>query len=253
MKTTKEEIKNKRIGTVVKNITGYEMKCIGYRNSMDIDVLFLNNGYIVKNIQWNNFIRGKVKYRNIDEDEYYKSITTTKEYYTWYQMIRRCLNEKIKEDKPTYKDVACCDEWLYFENFYDWLHSQENFKIWKDLKWSAIDKDIFIKGNKVYSPDTCCLVPVNVNNLFVKHDALRGDYPIGVSQIGEKYSAKCTNPFECRVVFIGMYDTINEAFEAYKEYKENIIKEIADIEYNKGTITRKCRDAMYAYKVEIDD
>lgn len=31
---------------------------------------------------------------------------------------------------------------------------------------SALDKDIFIKGNKVYGPDTCCLVPIRVNALL---------------------------------------------------------------------------------------
>lgn len=121
------------------------------------------------------------------------------------------------------------------------------------MKWSAIDKDILIKGNKIYSPETCCLVPVNVNNLFVKHDSLRGDYPIGVFLENDKYVAKCTNSIVGKSIRIGLYDTVEEAFNAYKKYKENLIKEIADIEYNNGTITKKCRDAMYLYKVEIND
>lgn len=55
------------------------------------------------------------------------------------------------------------------------------------------------------------------------------------------------------IVRIGSYNTMSEAFSAYKEYKENLIKEIADIEYKNGTITKKCRDAMYEYIVEIND
>lgn len=223
------------------------MKCIAYRNSMDIDVEFLDSGNVVNNVQWNNFVRGKVKnncYRHIDDK---------KEHNAWQQMLRRCFDENVKIEKPTYKNASCCDEWLSYENFYEWLVSQENYKKWKSLKWSAVDKDIIRKGNKVYSPENCFLVPVNVNNLFVKHDALRGDYPIGVSKMDNKYTAICMNPISNKQVYIGFYDTTDEAFAAYKEYKENLIKEIADIEYNKGTITKKCRDAMYRYEVRITD
>jgi hypothetical protein len=44
----------------------------------------------------------------------------------------------------------------------------------------ALDKDILYKGNKIYSPDTCVFVPQEINALFVKNDANRGDLPIGV-------------------------------------------------------------------------
>lgn len=250
----KENIASQRIGTIIKNISGCEMKCIDYRNSMDIDVEFLENGNVIKNVQWNNFIRGKVKNKYINN---YKDkdllFTDSKEYRTWYQMLKRCFDVKTKEEKPTYKDASCCKEWLSFENFCNWLYSQDNYEIWKDLKWSAIDKDILIKGNKVYSPKNCLLVPVNVNNLFVKHDALRGNYPIGVCFVNNKYAANCTNPIQNRIVRIGLYDTMEDAFIAYKQYKEKLIKEIAIIEYNKGTITKECKDAMFTYKVEIND
>lgn len=55
------------------------------------------------------------------------------------------------------------------------------------------------------------------------------------------------------MVTIGIYTTVEEAFEAYKKYKEKLIKEIADIEYKKGTITKECKNAMYRYTVEIND
>ena len=43
-----------------------------------------------------------------------------------------------------------------------------------------LDKDILVKGNKIYSPDTCCFVPKEVNTVFTKRQSKRGDYPIGV-------------------------------------------------------------------------
>lgn len=244
--------KFERIGVIVTNISGLQMKCIEYYNSSNVSVEF-ENGYIVYNVQWNNFIRGKVK------NKLMKATTNnnkklSKEYYTWLNMLDRCCNKKIKEQKPTYKDCICCDEWLSFDNFNKWLHSQENFHIWKNSKWSAIDKDILIKGNKIYSPNTCCLVPNNVNTLFVKHDSARGNFPIGVSiNKQNKYVAQCSNPFVGKLVFIRICDTKEEAFLAYKEYKERLIKQIADIEYNNGAITKQCKDAMFNYIVEIND
>jgi hypothetical protein len=44
-----------------------------------------------------------------------------------------------------------------------------------------LDKDILIPGNKVYSPDTCCLVTQHINTLLTSCTSSRGDYPVGVS------------------------------------------------------------------------
>ena len=50
-----------------------------------------------------------------------------------------------------------------------------------------------------------------------------------------------------------MYATPEEAFFAYKTYKEKLIKQIAQIEFDKDNITKTCYDAMMKYKVEITD
>ena len=52
---------------------------------------------------------------------------------------------------------------------------------------------------------------------------------------------------------IGVYDTSEEAFYAYKEAKESYIKQVAQEEYSLGNITKKCYDAMMSYEVEITD
>ena len=183
----------------------------------------------------------------------------TKEYKTWHGIIQRCFDEKAKEKYSTYKDVVCCDEWLLYENFYEWLHNQENFDKWYYGDRWCIDKDILIKGNKIYSPDTCCLVSNNVNVLFTKSNSSRGEYPIGV------YFHKRVNKFCAQISkinkdlnkiqqdFIGYYDTPEQAFLAYKKAKESYIKQIASEEYAKGNITKQCYEAMMNYEVEITD
>ena len=110
-----------------------------------------------------------------------------------------------------------------------------------------------MKKNKEYSPNTCCLVPQNVNCLFLKREALRGDYPIGVRYWNDGFMASCHNPFTDKNEIIGSYSTPERAFYAYKTYKEDIIKQVAEIEYKNNNITKECYESMMNYKVEIDD
>lgn len=177
----------------------------------------------------------------------------TKEYNAWIHMLERCYNSETKERNPAYKDAICCDEWLLFENFYEWLHSQPNFDKWLGGKRWAVDKDIIVKGNKIYSPDTCCLVSQYVNSLFVKNRMDRGCLPVGVSKNYKNFSASCQNPFTGKREHLGTYKTIEEAFFVYKAYKEHLIKEIAKIEYNNENIVKQCYEAMMRYEVEITD
>ena len=178
-----------------------------------------------------------------------------KEYSIWRSILGRCFDEKIKRKQPTYADVTCCDEWLNYETFYDWLHSQPNFDKWYNGKRWAVDKDILVKGSKIYSPETCCLIPQNVNCLFLKREAERGDYPIGVRyRSDEGFVAVCRNPFTDKSEEVGCYSTPENAFyQGYKPYKEKIIKQVAQIEFNNGNITKECYEAMMNYEVEITD
>lgn len=177
-----------------------------------------------------------------------------KEYKVWHSMLMRCLDPKFKNYRQTYNDVTCCDKWLLYENFYEWIHEQINYQNLKNTTW-AIDKDILVKGNKLYSPHKCCLVPECVNGLFIKRQASRGKYPIGVclDKTTKRFRATCSNPFINKYITIGYYSTPEKAFDAYKKYKEDIIKEMADREYRSGNITNKCYKAMINYQVEITD
>ena len=174
-----------------------------------------------------------------------------KEYKTWTDMIYRCFDENKKKRHPRYKDVTCCDKWLNYENFYEWLHSQENFEQWLNGERWNLDKDILIKGNKIYSSEACCLVPQSVNILFIKNNKQRGDLPIGVSRSNNKFKSEY-HASNCHV-YLGVYETVEDAFLKYKNAKESYIKQVARLEFDNGNITKRCYDAMMNYKVEIDD
>ena len=95
-----------------------------------------------------------------------------------------------------------------------------------------------------------CLV--DILNVFTRNNEFRGDLPIGVKldKRSGKYQARCNDGQRNRVC-LGTYSTPEEAFYAYKEYKETIIKEIADSYQNEIPII--LYEAMYNYEVEIND
>ena len=253
-----------RLGEERLNKQGCLMKIIEYNGNNDIIVEFQDEYKAKVHTQYRNFQIGDTKnpYHpnvygvGVVGNKYSSRINgvVVREYDIWTTMLARCYDQKFKEKNPTYKNVTCCDEWLNYENFYEWLHSQENYNQWYNGKKWCVDKDILIKGNKVYSPDTCCLVPHDINCLFLKCEAKRGDLPIGVCRSRNKLKAHCRNPFTKKLETFGNYRTAEEAFYlGYKPYKENIIKQVAENEYLKGNIVKKCYDAMINYEVEITD
>lgn len=171
-----------------------------------------------------------------------------KSYNAWKNMIHRCYNPKEHKREPTYQNCSVCEEWIYYSNFEEWWDNNY-YEI--NNQEMDLDKDILVKGNKVYSPQTCVIVPRDINLLFIKRNAKRGDLPIGVSYFkrDKKYAASI-GKFG-KQYYLGLYSTPIEAFEAYKQAKEQHIKDVA--EKYKDKIPNKLYEAMYKWEVEIND
>lgn len=173
----------------------------------------------------------------------YSQRTHHKIYDAWFNMVERCYDEKFQSRHKSYIGCTVCKEWLDFQNFAQWYISQNAPQGWQ------IDKDIRSKGNKVYSPETCGLVPVEINKMFVRQKSKKHDLPLGVfyksrytrSGIFTHYDifASCKNA-NGKQVHLGYFKSIDEAEKAYKQFKTNVIrsvaekyrKELTDIMYN---------------------
>jgi hypothetical protein len=162
-------------------------------------------------------------------------------------MMTRAYNPKYHAEKPTYSDVEVCEEWLHFKNFKAWCQSQVGF----NQRGFNLDKDILKKGNKVYHPDLCVFVPSEINSQLTKANAARGDYPIGVSWHTQHEKFMSCLRQEGKTKHLGYFRTPEAAFYAYKEAKENYLKQIAD-KY-KDVIDPRVVSALYNYEVEITD
>lgn len=250
-----KKINVKRIGETNTNSYGNKMTIIYYQNSINVTVKF-EDGYMTK-CTYQQFLKGNVSNPNdrtvkgvgFVGEGIFTSKTHPQIYAVWNSMLDRCYNDRY----PTYADCTVCTEWHCFQNFAKWY--LDNYYVLSNFERVEVDKDILKKGNKIYSPDTCLLVPRSINVLFTKSDAKRTSvHPIGVLCIdGDRYIARLNITVDGKKTkkYLGTFDNIDDAFNAYKQGKEQHIKEIA--EKFKNEIPERLYNALIEYKVAVND
>ena len=146
-------------------------------------------------------------------------------YQVWKSMIDRCYSTKTQERSPTYQECTVATEWLTFSNFKNWMEKQQ----WEG---NQLDKDLLIKGNKVYSEDTCLFVTQMVNSFTTDCRASRGEWMVGVSwyKPTEKFKSQCSNPFTKKNEGLGYFTTEIEAHEAWLKRKIKLAHELAEVQ-----------------------
>ncbi|AFQ96434.1 hypothetical protein [Bacillus phage vB_BceM_Bc431v3] len=245
-----------RLGAESINNEGHRMKCVEYRSSKDITVEFDNGCRVVT--RWRYFVEGAV--RNLTHPVVYgvgfvgigtyktqENGTDSKPYVIWHGMLRRCYEEVPTKRNSAYQGCTVDKEWHNFQNFAKWY--EENFYQVGD-EVMHLDKDILVKGNRVYSPDTCIFVPYQINMLFTNRRKDKGAYPTGVTKrTNGKYAARLNKKHtRCS---LGSFNTPEEASLAYRAAKEEYIKEVA-MQY-KPFIPNNLYVALLNYKEESDD
>ena len=248
MKPTK---KDTYLNSFQKLKDGSIVKVVEYENCKNITIEF-DYGYQVKttmiSLKSRNFKHPNQKtvygigYIGVGE---HKTSDNLILYDKWSGMLRRCYDSKFLIKHPSYEGCSIIEEWHNFQVFAEWFY--ENWKPY--MKGWHLDKDILVKGNKIYSPETCCFVPQEINGLLITRKLDRGMYPIGVSynKRDETYTTEIPKNKKGKRNF----KTVDEAFKLYKELKEEHIKEKAD--YWKDKIDLRVYKAMYDYRIEITD
>ena len=245
------------VGKVCKSKSSGDFKVLKYNDSANVVIQFLKTGYETL-ARLGDIKNGYVK------DPYVPSVcgvgitgakypirvsgVQTKEYVLWCDMLRRCYSEPFKVKRPTYECCEASNKFKSYEYFYEWCHKQIGFG---NEDWH-LDKDLLIKGNKVYSESTCIFIPSEINLVLVKGTALRGKCLIGVcwSNAKKAFIAKVKKN-KGKQEHLGYFNTEIEAFKAYKKAKESFIKEQAN--KWKDNIDPRAYNALMNYEVSIDD
>jgi hypothetical protein len=168
--------------------------------------------------------------------------TCSKEYKLWVSMLQRCYSEEKLKRYPSYMGCSVSENFKYFQYFAQWCNDQIGYL---EDKWQ-LDKDILVKGNKVYSEDTCVFVPCHINSLVRHQDASTNPLKVGIRQ-------NKSGVYSARLVIngvrtaLGTFQTIEEAFIAYKTAKERYIRTKAT-QY-KDRLDPRAYEALFKWEV----
>ena len=245
------------VGKVCKSKSSGDFKILKYNDSANVEIQFVNTGYC-KVAEIKEVRNGLIK------DPYTPSVygvgivgtkypiseggVLTKEYGLWNNMLQRCYYDTYKKKYQTYKDCEVSENFKSYEYFYEWCNQQIGF----DNEGWHLDKDLLIKGGKVYSENTCVFLPREINTLLTKSTASRGEYLIGVcwNKTNKAFRARVSKN-KGKQEHLGYFSTELEAFNVYKVAKESFIKEQAN--KFKSQIDPRAYEALMKYTVEITD
>jgi len=196
-----------------------------YTGALDVEVTF-EDGTKVRT-RASDFKLGSVKNPNfpsvfgvgfIGQGPHSSSVSggkITQCYNAWSAMMNRCYG---KNKQKSYENVIVCQEWHNFQNFAKW-HSENFIEGWE------LDKDLLGNG-KLYSPQTCCYLPKELNVILRKKRVSNSKYPRGVSLLpGGSFQA--VSSIRGKNTYLGVYSNPDDAWMAVKMFVEDKIKLIA--------------------------
>lgn len=207
---------------------------------------------------YKKLLKGEITQQELNlEQEYieYENKASLQAYHVYNGIKARCKDTKNdNHTRKCYDEVTMCQEWKdnpksfvkwYLEHYYEFDNEQMD-----------VDKDLFGDGAKIYSPETCCILPKSLNAILANskkhyHEETNEEntLPFGVKYSGrdKKYYANIQFTGTGKIVKLSEWDKPEEAFEEYKIMKQ------ADILMVAAQYKGKIPDYIYhkLLKVEI--
>lgn len=234
------------VGEIYKNAEGFKYEIIHYENALEVTIKWADCG-TVQVCSAHDAYRGALKYLNhrsvfgVGFIGYGRFVPGERRMEGWQQRVPTILHrhwrhvlERTVADREIkrYEDCQVVEDWHNFQNFAEWavetknsMRREENGRLWH------LDKDMVCKGNRLYCPEYCVFLPNEVNAFYTKREIGNTGYP-GVNYIKpasknakEGYIARCSVGKER--VYLGYYDSAEEAFYKYKECKEKAARHLA--------------------------
>lgn len=227
------------IGDRFKTIEGYTVEVIEYINSKNIKIVFLETGNSMF------VVDTSLKTRKI-KNNYHKSIlgvgfigsfkgpTSIKSrhiysYDVWFDMLRRCYDLKRLNRYPTYKGCTVAEEWHDFGVFDTWFKNNYPLDLANQGIKFQLDKDLKVKGNKIYSSETCVFLPSKVNGFLTNNQSTNTSGFTGVDYSRGRFQARTTDFDTGRRIYLGSSQDKAKAGRLYIEGRKKQAEKVKNL------------------------
>lgn len=134
-------------------------------------------------------------------------------YSAWKEVLKRAL----KPPSLAYENCTIDYRWKHLSAFKAWLE-QEGF-----VEGLHVDKDLLFPNNKHYGPDTCLLIPKELNWALNK-DVKKGKYLKGSNFHKASQKFQAAGSANNKLVHIGLFETELEAHKAYVNFRVAVLE-----------------------------
>lgn len=202
-----------------------------------LDFILKNRLLVAKFIGKSDKVYTRMKCSKLIHDVGIVDIKITDElkpaYEVWRHMIRRACSAELKNKKNSYEHVTIAEEWLSFSNFLEFYRSEYR-------EGYHLDKDILSSDVKIYSKDTCCFVPKEINGMIV--NLLNNKLGTYFDKTKKKYRANIS--INSKTINLGNYDTLLEAQQVYLDAKTRHVTSVTRDYLDRGLISDRVADAL---------
>ena len=134
----------------------------------------------------------------------------------WRRILYKCFDDEVKDHLICKID----NNWLNFQVFAKWYNTN-NIPSW------CIDKDLKIPGNKKYSPDTCLVIPTELNSSIKDGYKSKSKLPFGINFNSKGKGLKYWINNEYNNQKSGYFDNLDEAIKFYWDQKYKRLLELS--------------------------
>jgi len=217
-------------GCIFKTAKHGKARIVKYSGCYDVEVEFIDTGYKTTT-NTSNIKKGSVKDRLlatvcgvgfIGDGRHGTRINGkfSNAYSVWCNILDRCYEYNSRSQRKNYNGCSVDFKWHNYQNFAEWF---ERSNVNSDPSVN-VDKDLLIPGNKVYSENTCVLIPQWLNKfLKLNHDGsvlkMVGVDFLPRASNKNPYRARCVNPFTKKSEHLGLFKSEIDAHKAWKEKK----------------------------------
>lgn len=157
---------------------------------------------------------------------------------TWRNMLSRCRSAAVQEDEWTVCEVWKNDYKAFRKWFIDNIYNCNGESL-------VLDRNLFSGDLKIYSPETCCMLPRRIADLLKSSRKKSDGLPSGIYlSKSKKYTA---------IIHRGSghlsktFDELNDAVDFYNSNKQRHIREYA--EYYRPYLPERTYTALMKYEV----